>query len=62
MMNDPKERTLLAAKMGANIVEKWDSEQIATQNDYLKLVHEILGDTVLKTIPTDLIRTTFSPK
>jgi len=62
MMNDPKERTMLAEKMGSNIVEKWDSEQIAIQNEYLKLVHEILGDTVLRTIPTDLIRTTFNPK
>jgi NitT/TauT family transport system substrate-binding protein len=62
MMDDPKEHALLAAKMGPNIVEKWDDGQIAIQNDYLKLVHEILGDTVLKTIPTDLIRTTFNPK
>jgi hypothetical protein len=60
MMNEPKERMLLIAKMGPNIVEKWDAEQIAVQNDYLKLVHEILGDDVLKTIPTDLIRTTFN--
>jgi NitT/TauT family transport system substrate-binding protein len=62
MMNDPKERALLAAKMGPNIVEKWDAEQIAIQNDYLKLAHDSLGDTVLKTIPTDLMRNTFNPQ
>jgi NitT/TauT family transport system substrate-binding protein len=62
MMNDPKERALLAAKMGPNIVDKWDADQIATQNEYLKLVHEILGDNVLKTIPADLMRNTFNPQ
>jgi len=62
MMNDPKERALLAAKMGPNIVDKWDAAQIAAQNDYLKLVHDILGDNVLKTIPTDLIRDSFNPQ
>jgi ABC-type nitrate/sulfonate/bicarbonate transport system substrate-binding protein len=61
-MDDPKERTLLAAKMGPNIVEKWDADQIATQVDYLKLVHEILGDSVLKSIPPDLIRNTYNPQ
>jgi len=62
MMNEPKERTLLASKMGTNIVEKWDSEQIDVQNGYLKLVHDILGDDVLKSIPADLIQTSFNPK
>ena len=62
MMNEPKERNLLAAKMGPNIVEKWDGEQIEIQNGYLKLVHEILGDDVLKTVPADLIRTSYNPQ
>ena len=62
MMDDPKERMLLEQKMGANLVEKWDDEQIAVQNEYLKLVHDTLGDDVLKTIPADLIRTNFNPK
>ena len=62
MMNDPKERTLLAAKMGPNIVENWDAGQIAIQNDYLKLVHDLLGDSVLKTIPADLIRNSYNPQ
>jgi len=61
-MNEPKERTLLASKMGPNIVEKWDSEQIEVQNGYLKMVHDILGDDVLKSIPADLIRTSFTPQ
>jgi NitT/TauT family transport system substrate-binding protein len=62
MMNDPKERALLAAKMGPNIVENWDAGQIAIQNDYLKLVHDLLGDNVLKTIPADLIRNSYNPQ
>jgi len=62
MMNDPKERALLAAKMGPNIVENWDDGQIAIQNDYLKLVHEMPGDNALKTIPTDLIRSNYNPQ
>jgi len=62
MMNDPKERTLLAAKMGPNIVENWDAGQIAIQIEYLKLVHEILGDNVLKTIPAELIRNNYNPQ
>jgi NitT/TauT family transport system substrate-binding protein len=62
MMDDPKERRLLEQKMEANLVEKWDDAQIAAQNEYLKLVHDTLGDTVLKSIPADLIRTNYTPK
>ena len=47
--------------MGPNIVSVWDKEQIAVQKDYLKLVHDIIGDTVVKTIPGDLIRDDFNP-
>jgi hypothetical protein len=62
MMTDPKERALLAEKMGPNIVENWDAGQIAIQNEYLKLVHDMPGDNVLKTIPTDLIRSSYNPQ
>jgi NitT/TauT family transport system substrate-binding protein len=62
MINDPKERALLAAKMGPNIVENWDAGQIAIQNEYLKLVHDMPGDNVLKTIPADLIRNNYNPQ
>jgi hypothetical protein len=48
--------------MGPNIVENWDDGQIAIQNDYLKLVHEMPGDNALKTIPTDLIRSNYNPQ
>ena len=44
-----------------NLVEKWDADQIALQNDYLQLVHTIIGDSVLKTVPTDLMRNDFAP-
>jgi len=60
-MDDPAERTLLREKMGPNLVEHWDTEQIALQNDYLKLVHTIIGDSVLKVVPTDLIRNDYTP-
>ena len=60
-MYDPAERKSLREKMGANLVEKWDADQIALQNDYLKLVHDIIGDSVLKVIPQDLIRNDFIP-
>jgi NitT/TauT family transport system substrate-binding protein len=60
-MENPAERQLLKEKMGANLVEKWDAEQIALQNDYLKLVHMIVGESVLKVVPQDLIRNEFNP-
>ena len=60
-MNDPRERTLLRDKMGANLVETWDAGQIALQNDYLQLVHNIIGDSVVKVVPTDLIRNDYIP-
>ena len=60
-MTDPKQRALLQQKMGPNIVSKWDDQQIALQNDYLKLVHDIVGEDVVKTVPHDLIRDEFNP-
>src|SRR5262249_43420103 len=52
----PEEKKLLQEKMAPNIVAKWDADQIAVQKDYLNLVHEIVGDSVLKVVPADLIR------
>jgi NitT/TauT family transport system substrate-binding protein len=60
-MNNPQERALLKEKMGANLVETWDAGQIALQNDYLQLVHNIIGDSVVKVVPTDLIRNDYIP-
>src|SRR3989454_569430 len=60
-MDNPAERALLQQKMGSNLVENWDADQIALQNDYLKLVHNIIGDNVLKVVPQDLIRNEFIP-
>src|SRR5215471_12283542 len=60
-MNNPQERTLLRDKMGANLVETWDAGQIELQNDYLQLVHNIIGDSVVKVVPTDLIRNDYIP-
>ena len=60
-MDNPAERALLREKMGANLVETWDAEQIALQNDYLKLVHDIIGDSVVKVVPQDLIRNDYAP-
>jgi ABC-type nitrate/sulfonate/bicarbonate transport system substrate-binding protein len=60
-MDDPAHRKLLREKMEPNLVEHWDADQIALQNDYLKLVHTIIGDSVLKVVPTDLIRNDYAP-
>ena len=60
-MTDAAERKLLREKMEPNLVEKWDADQIALQNDYLKLVHSIIGESVLKVVPTDLIRNDYAP-
>lgn len=60
-MENPAERKLLREKMEPNLVDKWDAEQIALQNEYLKLVHDIIGDSVLKVVPADLIRNDFAP-
>ena len=47
--------------MGPNLVENWDADQIALQKDYLQLVHDIVGESVVKVIPQDLIRNEFNP-
>jgi NitT/TauT family transport system substrate-binding protein len=60
-MENPAERALLREKMGPNLVETWDADQIALQNDYLKLVHNIIGDSVVKVVPQDLIRNEYVP-
>jgi NitT/TauT family transport system substrate-binding protein len=60
-VTDPEEIALFEKKMGPNIVSLWDEEQIAVQKDYLKLVHDIIGDTVVKTVPEGLIRNDFNP-
>jgi len=60
-MDNPEQRALLEEKMGPNLVENWDADQIAVQMDYLKLVHDIIGESVLKVIPEDLIRDEYIP-
>jgi len=60
-VTDPKEIALFEEKMGPNIVSVWDQEQIAVQKDYLQLVHDVIGDAVVKTVPQDLIRNDFNP-
>src|SRR5262245_3391487 len=60
-MENPAERALLRQKMEPNLVESWDADQIALQNEYLNLVHNIVGDSVLKVVPADLIRNDYTP-
>lgn len=60
-MDDPAQRTLLKEKMEPNLVENWDADQIALQNDYLQLVHDIIGESVLKVVPQDLMRNEYIP-
>jgi ABC-type nitrate/sulfonate/bicarbonate transport system substrate-binding protein len=61
MITNPTERTLLRQKVEPNLVERWDADQIALQNDYLKLVHDIIGESVVKVVPADLIRNDYVP-
>ena len=60
-VQDPEETRLLQQKMLPNIIDKWDDDQIAVQKDYLNLVHEIVGDSVLKVVPNDLLRNEYNP-
>ena len=60
-VEDAEEIRLLQEKMLPNIVDSWDDDQIAVQKDYLNLVHEIVGDSVLKVVPNDLIRNEYNP-
>jgi NitT/TauT family transport system substrate-binding protein len=60
-VNDDKVRMLFREKLLPNLVERWDAEQAALENDFLKLVHDTLGESVLKTVPSDLIRTDYAP-
>ena len=60
-VEDAREIRLLLEKMLPNIVDSWDDDQIAVQKDYLNLVHEIVGDSVLKVVPNDLIRNEYNP-
>ena len=60
-MDDPQQRKLLREKMEPNLVEAWDADQISLQNNYLKLVHDIIGESVVKTVPPDLIRNDYTP-
>src|SRR5262245_3466859 len=60
-MDNPAERVLLRQKMEPNLVETWDVNQIALQNEYLNLVHNIVGESVLKVVPADLIRNDYTP-
>ena len=60
-MNSEDEIDLLQQKMTQNTIQSWDSEQIETQNQYLRLVQSVLGDRVLSVIPEGLIRNDFNP-
>ena len=60
-VENPEETKMLQQKMLPNIVDKWDDDQIAVQKDYLNLVHEIVGESVLKVVPNDLIRNEYNP-
>ena len=60
-MESPASRAMLREKMGANLIDTWDEEQIGVQNDYLNLVNEIIGESVLGVVPEDLIRDEYSP-
>ena len=60
-MNSEAETTLLREKMIPNLVDRWDSEQIEIQRQYLTLVQSVLGKRYLGVIPENLIRNDFNP-
>jgi len=52
---------LLREKMSANLIEHWDAEQIATQQEYLRFVQSVLGPREFGAIPEGLLRNDFNP-
>ena len=60
-MTSEAEISLLREKMSANLIEHWDAEQIATQQEYLEFVQSVLGERVFGAIPEGLLRDDFNP-
>jgi NitT/TauT family transport system substrate-binding protein len=60
-MTAEPEIALLREKMSANLIERWDEEQIATQQEYLRFVQSVLGERVFGAIPEGLMRDDFNP-
>ncbi len=60
-MVDDAEVEMLREKMTANLVGEWDAAQIETQREYLELAFDVLGDSVVKSVPEGLIRDDFNP-
>jgi NitT/TauT family transport system substrate-binding protein len=60
-MSAPGELALLREMMGPNLTRQWDRDQIDVQNQFLQLVHDIMGPDVLAEIPPDLIRDDYRP-
>ncbi len=60
-MVDEAEVEILREKMTANLVGEWDAAQIETQQEYLELAFDVLGDSVVKSVPEGLIRDDFNP-
>lgn len=60
-MTSDAEVELLREKMSANLIEHWDAEQLATQQEYLQFVHSVMGERVFDSIPEGLLRDDFNP-
>ena len=60
-MTSEAEISLLREKMSANLIEHWDAEQLATQQEYLEFVQSVLGERVFGAIPEGLLRDDFNP-
>ena len=60
-MVDEAEVEILREKMTANLIGEWDAAQIETQQEYLELAFDVLGDSVVKSVPEGLIRDDFNP-
>ena len=60
-IESPASRAMLRERMGPNLIDTWDAEQIAIQREYLRLVNEIIGESVVGRVPEDLIRDELAP-
>ncbi len=60
-LTEPGAAAALRDNMGPRIVDKWDSQQIKAEQDFLESAREILGPKVLKEIPKGLITDAYNP-
>ena len=60
-MTSDQEFATLREKMVPNLIDRWDQQQIAVQQEYLQFVQSVLGERQMGPIPEGLIRSDFNP-